>query len=1144
MERIGSLIGPYRLRRLIGSGGMGEVYAAVHEHLDQEVALKLLKPEAAQDRQLVGRFLQEGRALASLKHPGVVRVLDCDQLADGTIFLAMELLQGLSLWEWMRRRPGPVPREDALAIGRQIAEVMADIHAKSIIHRDLKPENVFLCPDESVAPGYRIKLLDFGIAKVPPSMSGGRIDTQVQTGAPTLLGTATYMAPEQFRDVARVDESADVYSLGVLLFELLAGRTPFESREWVELAGMHVRDAPPHLRELVPDTPGALATFIASMLAKTPSERPTMLRCKELLGSVWVEGEDECPVPGLAAFTEAQAEIFFGRQAEADELLGLLEASRQGRQRWVLLEGASGVGKSSLVHAGLLPRLKQQGPQEAPKWRVATLHPSHAPIRGLALAFHAAYVGTSLSRSVEELEEALLAGPEAMRALVTAHTPPGCCLLLVIEQLEEFFMMGEEERLRLDGLLSAALVAPDSPLRLLTTVRTDFVHRMEQLPRLARQLNEAARYTLRALEGDALRSAIQGMAQHVGLRLAEGLLERMVQDATSEGSRLPLLGHTLRGLWALSHGALVTHEHYKQLGGVEGALARQAEQLLEGLGEEGRERAKWLLLDMVQVSRGAPAIRRSRSRHEVLAAAGGDERAEEVLSKLSGMRAGVGNAAEQALRLVVVSGGPAPSSQRVDLVHATLLQRVPSIARWIEQEGERLEQSARLEAAAHDWEQRGRPRDFLAKGLRLEQFRQSVLTLAHPGLRVRKASEQVLSYLDESTRLDRRQRWIRWMLMAAALVAVAAILGSAVQAVLQRQRAEARLQQLIDLSDEFVSDVDWALARRPFTLPVRMKQFERFDKILAGLFPEELEAPEVQRVLIKTWHRRGDLAFHNETLEQAGAFLRSALEAIERGLESYPEDWSLNFRLGLSHSKRGKVAHARGELEEARAHFLRAIEIFKRLQPRDVPDDRRTRATSDAELADLELEAGRASAAVPLYDSAIRLLERNQCPPEQVRLTPDDCLYDQSLLAEALGARARAAQVMGDGEGAEALFQRAENVGRLASEADPGSAYARWVLARILIGIADLQASRNQHEAAARSYEDVRTLGHELRIGEPSNKRYALALVDGLRGSESLARLQGDLSRAEHLRGERCVLLGDFRRQDPEDPRFRSTDCL
>ncbi|MDY7230248.1 protein kinase domain-containing protein [Hyalangium rubrum] len=1135
MERVGTLIGPYRLRHRVGSGGMGEVFAAFHERMEQEVALKLLSPDAARDQQLVARFLQEGRALARLQHPGVVQVLNCDQLDDGTVFLAMELLQGLSLREWMRRQPGPVPREVALALGKQVAEVMADIHAKEVVHRDLKPENVFLCPSPSVEPGYRIKLLDFGIAKVPPALSGSNVDTQVQTQAPTFLGTATYMAPEQFRNAATVDGRADVYSLGVMLFELLTGRPPFDSSEQVEVISMHIRAEPPSLQEALPATPGVFSAFVSSMLSKNPQERPGMLRCLEVFSGRWDDRQDECPIPGLLAFTESQAELFFGRQTEIGELLTLLEASHEGLHRWVQLEGPSGVGKSSLVQAGLLPRLKQALPQQSPRWRIASLRPSHSPLRSLAVALLAAYKDTGLDRSPEQLEEALHAGPDALQRLVKAYTPPGSCLLLVIEQMEELLTLGEADRLRMEELVASALSAPDSSLRLLTTLRSDFIYRLEQLPRLSRQLNEAVRYYLRPMEDEALTQAIHGMAQRAGLRLSEGLPERMVRDTTSESSRLPLLSHTLRGLWALRHGTSLTHERYEQLGGVGGALARQAEELLDSLGAEGRERAKWLLLDLVHVSHGvhgAPAIRRSRLRQEVLASAGGDALAEEVLLRLSGMRSETAGKAEQTLRLIDVSGEPEPTQQRVDLIHETLLQKVPSFVGWLEHERTLLERNMELEVAAHAWEQAGCPRGDLPTGTLLQHYRESAGARTAQGHQARRASERATRFLESAMRFDLLRARVKRALIVACLAATVASMATAIQASSERQRAETTLQQAIGLTNDFVSDVDWVLGRRAHTLEARDQLLKRFGELLAKLPEQDRKNLKVLLVSIKTWQRHGDLFFHDGTLSQADHIFDSARHALQQGLMSHPGNPDLMFRLGLDASKRGKIARAREHWEQARVYFLEANSLFARPHPTHRPEDhRRTQATSYSELADLDLASGQTAAARALYDRAIALLEQNSSS------------YDQSLLAETLGARAKAAWAARDAKAAEHGFTAALTLGRALSQSDPGDTYYRWVLTQILVEFARFRFDSRAFSEAASLYKEAQDHGRVLHEGEKPNKRYALVLAESLLGGEQLAESLADAARTAQLREERCALISDFVRTDPEDARFQRLAC-
>lgn len=1132
-------IGPYRLLRQLGSGGMGEVFVAVHEHLGKEVALKLLPPDMAQDRQRIARVIQEGRALAQFDHPGIVRVIDCNELDDGTVYLAMELLEGQALRDWMRSQPGPLPVNTTLTIARQLAEVMSDIHAKHIIHRDLKPENVFLCPESNQPLGFRLKILDFGIAKVPPAVTTGHQDTQVQTAAPVVLGTTAYMAPEQFRNPAAVTGQADVYALGVMLFELLAGHTPFVSAEPIELLTMHAYVDPPSLSERVTAVPGGLAAFIASMLAKDPSARPSMHRCRDMLGRDWSSEHDACPVPGLAPFSEAQAELFFGRNQELARLHLLMDAAHAGQHRWVQLEGPSGIGKSSLVQAGLLPRLREQSSEGAPRWRIISLRSSDL-LQGLAQAMCETSTGDVLPRDPAALETVLREEPQAFITWARNHTPPGGRLLLVLEQLEELFLLEESERQDLDALMSSALMEPGSPIRLLTTLRSDFIHGLTHLPRLARQINEAARYVLNAMEESALTQVIQGMAQRAGLRLSEGLAERMVRDATSEGSQLPLLGHTLQGLWALRRGSTLTHERYEQLGGVGGALARQAEALLDNLGEKGRECAKWLILELVQVHRNAPATRRPRTRNEVLTAAGdNDGLAEEVLRRLSGMRSGTQATPEPSLRLIVLSGGPVPSQQRVDLIHEALLQRLPAIQRWIEHERAWLERSTDLEAAAAAWEQSGCPKEGLPSGTLLAHYRGLGGEPSPRAFHGRRMSERAKRFIDTAMRHERRRTQRNRTLIVASLVAVLTIVTSAAHAYQAQRHAEAEqaraqktLQDLVKLAASFVSGADWILGRRPFTHGVRDQVLQKIDELLAQLPAQDREHPQVQLAIIKVLHRCGDLAFLDKTLPQAEHLMEKARRLIEKNLAQAPGEPDWNFQLGLNHSKQGKIAQAREKFTEARAHFLRSIELAEQPNPQhEAADQRRTLATSRSELASLELQEGRTGAAIAQYRLALDLLRQNTST------------YDRSLLVETLSDLGIAAHRAGDWNLAETSLRDAVNVGREITQLEPGDTYYRWVLARGDVALAKFLLARAHAPEAARLYQEARALGNTLVEGDPDNKRFALILGESLLEEARLAHEGGDPALALQLQERRCKLVKPFVRKDPEDRRFHPLAC-
>ncbi|WP_309895187.1 protein kinase domain-containing protein [Archangium sp.] len=1116
-------VGPYRLLHLLGSGGMASVYAAEHEPQGQRVALKLLSPAAAREPQLVARFLREVQALELLQHPGVVRVLHSAQQG-GTAFFAMEYLEGLSLREWMRQQTGPTPLRVTLALGARIADIMAEVHAQEIVHRDLKPENIFLCPEEGGVSGYRVKLLDFGIAKMPPVEVDALGTTQVHTHESAFIGTYPYMAPEQFRSAASVAASADVYALGVVLFELLAGRTPFPSLDPVEVLVAHANEEPPPLRQFVPTLPGGLCAFIASMLAKEPARRPTMRRCHDMLGRPWEDDRETCPVPGLAPFTEAQAELFFGRDEELQALRALLGELHGGQRRWLQVEGPSGVGKSSLIQAGLLPQLTRE-----PGWRVVCLRPGQEPIRALAQALASGPLLLAEGESAETVERTLRTGAGALRDFAIAHTPEGCRLLLVIEPLEELFTIGAAECLALDALLSATLEDSGSPVRLLTSVRADFLHRIEQVPTLARHLPRAARFPLLPMEPAALTQVVQGMALHAGLRLSEGLAQRMVQDARSEAGRLPLLGHALRGLWALSGGAPLTHAHYERLGGVGGALAQQAEALLDSLGTEGRESAKWMILSLVQIGRGVPDTRRPRSRHDVLAACGDDARSEEVLLRLSGLSTGDAEA-PVGLRLLQLSGGASAAEQRVELVHELLLHRVRSIAAWIEQERTLLERRAHREAAAHAWHEAKCPVGGLPTGTLLAYY-QGGATPAHASQAEGWEIPEVARFLQAARRLERRRIVNRALIAAAAGLALLAILFYAALASHAKRLAEESLRQHVHTMDKFAGDLDWKLSWLPYTLELRKAMLSGFRQALLELTPEQRESPKVRRVTIEVIHRQADLAFHDETLAEASRYLDEALAELRAALAESPEDGELLELLALNHSKRGKVEQARGHLDQACAHFAEAVRGLERpgVVSEATENGRRTLAVSDSELAECEFAAGRWNDAATLLDKSIELHEQNGES------------YNKALLAQVLGMRGDVARAAGKTDAARKFLARALRLGESSSrEAPAGDQYSRWVLARVLVDVASFQATQGEREQAERNYKEASDLGAGLREGEPPSKRYALVWLRALAGQEALT---GDRELATRLHTERCSLARDFKGRDGEDVRFLFADC-
>ena len=256
---VGDVIGgKYRILRLIGDGGMGTVYEARHEFLETNVALKFLHSDLAKRAGLGSRFLQEARVSARIRSPHVTHVTDVDQTADGSPYLVMELLHGEPLQQAMDRH-GKLPPEQAVDFALQILAGLESAHAIGVVHRDLKPDNVFIVPGTD---GPLLKLIDFGIAKL-------RASTEFQKGltrAGVVMGTPEYMAPEQLFAAENVDHRADLYSLGVILFEMLAGRRPADGDDVEAIVAAVVSGRVRHLADLEPGLAPALVAIVERAL--------------------------------------------------------------------------------------------------------------------------------------------------------------------------------------------------------------------------------------------------------------------------------------------------------------------------------------------------------------------------------------------------------------------------------------------------------------------------------------------------------------------------------------------------------------------------------------------------------------------------------------------------------------------------------------------------------------------------------------------------------------------------------------------------------------------------------------------------------------------------------------------------------------
>jgi eukaryotic-like serine/threonine-protein kinase len=260
---IDTQVSEYVIQERIGAGGMGIVYRAVQPLIGKQVAIKVLKAEFAEARELVQRLLVEARVVNAIQHRGIIDIFGFGQLADGRPYMVMELLQGVSLERFIRSK-GRVGFEEALRILDEMLDALGAAHARGVVHRDLKPGNVFLV--DGAGGGRSIKLLDFGIAKVAASQMTGPLTVEG-----LILGTPEYMSPEQVRG-GEVGPASDLYAVGVMAFQLLTGKVPFGG-EQLKVLFAQVEEAPPALSTCAPGVPPELERLVSRLLAKAPSQR-------------------------------------------------------------------------------------------------------------------------------------------------------------------------------------------------------------------------------------------------------------------------------------------------------------------------------------------------------------------------------------------------------------------------------------------------------------------------------------------------------------------------------------------------------------------------------------------------------------------------------------------------------------------------------------------------------------------------------------------------------------------------------------------------------------------------------------------------------------------------------------------------------
>ena len=266
---IGKLVGNYEVKALLGEGGMGKVYLAENPRIGRRVAIKVLGQQVAMDASFVDRFEAEARAITRIEHPSVIDIYDFGGLEDGRLYYVMELLKGRELREVLEAQ-GAMPAAEVLPYLVQICAALKAAHDQGVVHRDLKPENIFVLGQEPL----QLKVLDFGIAKL---LQAGEDSTATNTGV--IMGTPRYISPEQAAGKPdKICTRTDLYSLGVILYQMLCGKVPFTASAPVLMLAMHLKEPPPPLRDRCATVPPAVAAIVHRCLEKEPEDRPASAR--------------------------------------------------------------------------------------------------------------------------------------------------------------------------------------------------------------------------------------------------------------------------------------------------------------------------------------------------------------------------------------------------------------------------------------------------------------------------------------------------------------------------------------------------------------------------------------------------------------------------------------------------------------------------------------------------------------------------------------------------------------------------------------------------------------------------------------------------------------------------------------------------
>ena len=711
----GRTIKGYELKELIGEGGFGAVYRAYQPMIGREVAIKIILPHHANRPEFIRRFESEAQLIARLEHPYIVPLYDYWREPNGA-YLVMRWLRGGSIHQSIRE-DGPWSPQNTNKVLIQIGEALAVAHRQGIIHRDLKVENILL--DEN-GNAY---LTDFGIAKDTVHQSN-----ITQNNA--ILGSPAYLSPEQIKG-EDVTQRSDIYSMGIVIYEMLTGELPFDEETPAALLYKHLAEPVPDVTERFPHLSTAINNVIQRATSKEPDDRyPDILELvkdfKRAIRSDSSESpapsegvstgymtstgivlpEPENPYKGLRAFQQADASDFFGREALTEQLISRMREEAESA-RFLAVIGPSGSGKSSVVKAGLLPALRVGALENSEDWFVVEMVPGADPMEELEAALLRIAINPpdSLLNQLNQDERGLL------RAIKRVLPDDETELVLVIDQFEELFTLVDEEEQRahfMDSLLVACTEAR-SRIRVIITLRADFYDRPLNYVSFGQLIRERTEVVL-PLSTEELEHTITGPALRVGMVIEPSLVAAIIADVREQPGALPLLQYALTELFERRDGNHLTLKAYENIGGTLGALARRADELYEGLDDEGEETARQMFLRLVTLGEGTEDTRRRVLQSELLSIGDDPETMSMIIDAFG------------RYRLLTFDHDPSTRSSTVEVAHEALIRQWGRLRNWLLENREELRLQRRLTSITEDWEESNKDPSYLVRGTRLEQF--------------------------------------------------------------------------------------------------------------------------------------------------------------------------------------------------------------------------------------------------------------------------------------------------------------------------------------------------------------------------------------------------------------------------------------